>query len=286
MSTSPFRDLNRLESLGGGRFRATIDPIWTIGPKVHGGSMMAVCAAAARAALRDGASDNDGGSNDGVRAMQPIAVSANYLAAPDPGDVELAVTVQKQGRQVSLVDVELSQAGRVAVRAAVTLGIPDGDVPAFVSTSSIDDMPAEPSEHAAAVEGDHPMAQIVHVGQGCDMRIDTTSAHFLTGAQGEPEVRMWVRARSDDEADVDTAVLFAIMAGDISAPVTMNRGLFGWAPTVQLTTYLRRLPAPGWLRVRASSDMLGSTWFEEDHDILDSTGAVVVQSRQLAMMPR
>ncbi|MGG7103372.1 thioesterase family protein [Rhodococcus sp. 24CO] len=286
MSTSPFRDLNRLESIGNGRFRATIDPIWTIGPKVHGGSMMAVCAAAARAALRDGASDNDSGGNDGVRAMQPIAVSANYLAAPDPGDVDLAVTVQKQGRQVSLVDVELSQGGRIAVRAAVTLGIPDGDVPAFVSASSIDDMPAEPSEHAAAVEGDHPMAQIVHVGQGCDMRIDTTSAHFLTGAQGEPEVRMWVRARPDDEADVDTAVLFAIMAGDISAPVTMNRGLFGWAPTVQLTTYLRRLPAPGWLRVRASSDVLGSTWFEEDHDILDSTGAVVVQSRQLAMMPR
>ena len=286
MSTSPFRDLNRLESMGNGRFRATIDPIWTIGPKVHGGSMMAVCAAAARAALRDGVSGDGVSGDDGSRAMQPIAVSANYLAAPDPGDVDLAVTVQKRGRQVSLVDVELSQAGRIAVRAAVTLGIPDGDVPAFVSASSIDDMPAEPSEHAAAVEGDHPMAQVVHVGQGCDMRIDTTSAHFLTGTQGEPEVRMWVRARPGDEADVDTAVLFAIMAGDISAPVTMNRGLFGWAPTVQLTTYLRRLPAPGWLRVRASSDVLGSTWFEEDHDIIDSTGAVVVQSRQLAMMPR
>ncbi|WP_407818451.1 hypothetical protein [Staphylococcus aureus] len=38
--------------------------------------------------------------------------------------------------------------------------------------------------------------------------------------------------------------------------------------------------------MRASSDVLGSTWFEEDHAVLDSTGAVVVQSRQLAMMPR
>ncbi|MDI9918435.1 thioesterase family protein [Rhodococcus sp. IEGM 1379] len=281
MSTSPFRDLNRLTLLGDGRFVATIDPIWTIGPKVHGGSMMAVCAAAARQALRDAA-----GESEGVLAMQPLAVSANYLAAPDPGDVDLVVTIQKQGRQVALVDVELSQAGRVAVRAAVTLGFPDGNDPTFVTASSIDDMPEEPSEHAVAVVGDHPMAQIVHVGQGCDMRIDTTSAHFLTGSQGEPEVRMWVRPRPEDEADVDTAVLFAIMTGDISAPVTMNRGLFGWAPTVQLTTYLRRLPAPGWLRVRASSDVLGSTWFEEDHDVLDSTGAVVVQSRQLAMMPR
>lgn len=281
MSSTPFRDLNRLTSHGDGRFSATIDPMWTIGPKVHGGSMMAVCAAAARQALRDG-----GGDDENVRRMQPLAVSASYLSAPDPGDVDLVVTVHKRGRQVALIDVELGQAGRIAVRASVTLGFPDGGDPTFVTTSSIDDMAVEPSEDSAAVMGEHPMAQVVHVGQGCDLRIDTTSAHFLTGSQGEPEVRMWVRARPEDEADIDTAVLFAIMVGDISAPVTMNRGFFGWAPTVQLTTYLRRLPSPGWLRVRASSDVLGSTWFEEDHDVLDSTGAVVVQSRQLAMMPR
>jgi hypothetical protein len=99
-------------------------------------------------------------------------------------------------------------------------------------------------------------------------------------------VTMWARPRPGDETDIDTAVLFALMAGDISAPVTMNRGMFGWAPTVQLTVYLRRVPAPGWLRVRAESTVLGSTWFEEDHTVVDSTGAVVVQSRQLAMIPR
>ena len=81
MSTSPFQDLNRLTSLGDGRYTATIDPIWTIGPKVHGGSMMAVCAAAARQCLRDGA-----GENDALLKMQPLAVSANYLSAPDPGE--------------------------------------------------------------------------------------------------------------------------------------------------------------------------------------------------------
>ena len=78
------------------------------------------------------------------------------------------------------------------------------------------------------------------VAKGCDLRIDPSAAHFLAGEQGEPAVRMWVRPRPDDEADVDTAVLFALMAGDISAPVTMNRGMFGWAPTVQLTD----VPAP------------------------------------------
>ncbi len=118
------------------------------------------------------------------------------------------------------------------------------------------------------------------------LRIDASTARFLDGQQGEPLVSMWTRPSPGDEADVGTSVLFALMCGDVSAPVAMNLGRFGWAPTVQLTAYLRRVPAPGWLRVIAESSVLGNTWFEEDHTVVDSTGQVVVQSRQLAMMPR
>lgn len=275
--TSPFRTATTVTTIDlgdtEGTFAAVIDSTWTIGPKVHGGTLLATCAAAAKAQL----ADDD---------LQPLAVSASYLNAPDPGGVDLATIVRKRGKQVSHVDVELSQGGRVAVRAVVTLGRPDTDAPRHEVASSLASMPAEPPAETQAIGGDHPMASIVHLAQGCEMRIDPSSAHFLTGQQGEPEVRMWVRPRPDDEADVDTAVLFALMTGDICAPVTMNRGMFGWAPTVQLTAYLRRAPAPGWMRVAASSTVIGGTWFEEDHLVLDSTGAVVVQSRQLAMVPR
>lgn len=278
MTDSPFRDLNSLTEDGADRFRAAIDPVWTIGPKVHGGSMMALCAAAARRTFRDG--------DAGRPEVQPLAVSANYLSAPDPGDVTLSTRVHKTGKQASFVDVELAQGERVAVRAAVTLGVPDTEVPVFAEDLRLASLPVEPPADAIVLTPDHPMGQIVHVAQGCDMRVDGTSAHFLAGSEGEPEIRMWVRSRTADENDPDTAALFAIMTGDICAPVTMNRGMFGWAPTVQLTTYLRRQPAPGWLRVMARSSVLGGTWFEEDHTVLDSTGAVVVQSRQLAMIPR
>src|SRR3546814_9102315 len=104
--------------------------------------------------LRDGA-----GENDSLLKMQPLAVSANYLSAPDPGEVELEVIVRKQGRQVALFDVELSQAGRSAVRAAVTLGFPDDGDPTFVTASSIDAMSPDPPERAVAVSGEPPMAQ-------------------------------------------------------------------------------------------------------------------------------
>ncbi|MET4048162.1 diacylglycerol kinase [Rhodococcus sp. 1163] len=274
---SPFRSATALTILARtdveGSFAAVIDSVWTIGPKVHGGTMLATCAAAAKAQLDDA-------------EAQPLAVSVSYLNAPDPGQVDLTTIVRKRGKQVSSVDVEMSQAGRVAVRAVVTLGRPDTDSPRHEVPSALASMAIEPPADADAVGGEHPMASVVHLAQGCDMRIDPTSAHFLTGKQGESEIRMWVRPRPGDEADADTAVLFAHMTGDICAPVTMNRGLFGWAPTVQLTSYLRRRPAPGWLRVAASSTVIGATWFEEDHLVLDSTGAVVVQSRQLAMVPR
>lgn len=277
-STRPFTELTTLTDLGGGEFAAHIDPIWTIGPKVHGGCMMAVCAAAARDVVR--------AAGEGVNGMQPVAVSANYLAAPDPGEVRLVTTVRKRGRQVALVDVDLMQGDRLAVAASVTLGAPDTAEPRHREPLALDALPVEPTAESALIAEGHPMAAIVHVAKGCELRVDPTAARFLTGEQGDPVNRMWARPLGEDEADPDTAALFAIMLGDISAPVTMNRGMFGWAPTVQLTTYLRRLPAAGWLRVMASAQVIGDTWFEEDHLVLDSAGQVVVQSRQLAMLPK
>lgn len=273
-STRPFTDLTTLESVGHSTYAASVDPTWTIGPKVHGGCMMALCAAAARRAL--------GAETD----LQPIAVSANYLHAPEPGSVTLTTAVRKRGRQVSVVDVELSQGDLVAVSTAVTLGHLDIAEPRHQEPLALSDMPAEPSADAVHVTPAHPIGQIVHVARGCDLRIDPSAALFLTGQQGEPVNRMWLRPFAHDEADPDAALLFALMAGDISAPVTMNRGMTGWTPTVQLTTYLRRRPVPGWMRVMASATVIGATLFEEDHLILDATGQVIVQSRQLAMIPK
>lgn len=273
----PFRDLTALTATGDGTWQAHIAPVWTIGPKVHGGCMLALCAAAARRAILDAGADP---------AVQPLAVSASFVSAPNPGDVDLATTVRKQGKQVGVVDVELSQEGRVAVRANVTLGAPDSGDPLHVVPHRVTAMPVEPTADAVVVTPDHPMGQIVRFAGLAGIHVDGSTAHFLSGREGEPSVSMWTRPLPGDEADPDVSALFALMAGDISAPVTMNRGLFGWAPTVQLTAYLRRMPAPGWLRVMAESSVLGSTWFEEDHTVVDSTGAVVVQTRQLAMIPR
>lgn len=277
ISSAPFRELCTLTDVDTDRYGGTIDPIWTIGKKVHGGAMLAVCAAAARRKLRSGTGPS--------AQLQPVSVSVDYLGAPDPGAVELSVEVRKLGRQICLVDVNLMQGDRVAVRAAVTLGTLDVDPPVH-QLDALTAMPAEPPEDAHRYDGSSPLGKVVNIAKGCELRLDPTSAAFMTGGQGEPMLRLWARPFAEDENDPDIAPLFAMMAGDISPPVVFNRGMFGWAPTIQLTTYLQRRPAPGWLRVMSSSRSIGTRFFDEDHLILDSTGAVVVQSRQLALIPQ
>lgn len=80
------------------------------------------------------------------------------------------------------------------------------------------------------------------------------------------------------------AALWA-QCGDVSAPVTFAVNRMGWAPTVQLTAYLRALPADGWLRVLCTTVQIGQERFDEDHVVVDCEGRIIVQSRQLAMVP-
>ena len=51
--------------------------------------------------------------------------SANFHGAPHPGPVGLVTAVRKRGRRISVVDLELTQAEPTAVRATVTVGIPE-----------------------------------------------------------------------------------------------------------------------------------------------------------------
>ena len=57
----------------------------------------------------------------------------------------------------------------------------------------------------------------------------------------------------------------------------------GWAPTVELTVYLRGVPALGrWLALRRPRPAWQGGWFDEEAEVWDSAGRLVAQSRQLA----
>jgi acyl-coenzyme A thioesterase PaaI-like protein len=289
MGSTLFTDAMALAPVGDGAYDGVLNEHWTIGPKVHGGAMLALCANAARTEHSrgqerwghlppEGQGDDPGENPSG--AVEPIAVSGNFLWAPDPGPMRVVTTVRKRGRRVSLIDVELSQGDRTAVRAAVTLGDPEHHVPPLLSVNPVVPlMQPEPPPGLEPIGPGHPMADIVHLAHGCDIRPSLTTFTPRTDG-GPPIIEYWVRPKG-----VAPDVLFALLCGDVSAPVTFGVNRMGWAPTVQLTAYLRALPADGWLRVLCTTVQIGQDWFDEDHIVVDCEGNIVVQSRQLAMVP-
>jgi acyl-coenzyme A thioesterase PaaI-like protein len=290
-ASTSFTDAMRLTPVSSdgtvSRFDGELNENWTIGSKVHGGVMLALCANAARMALRGGqersdSGDQHGGQGDhpGTNGVEPIAVSGSFLWAPDPGPQRVTATIRKRGRRVNLVDVELSQGDRVAVHAVITLAeLETDDAPLLSDNPVIPLMTPDPPPGLDPIGPGHPMADIVHLARGCDIRPSLTTMQPRSDG-GPPVIEYWVRPR-----DCAPDVLFALVCGDVSAPVTFGVNRFGWAPTVQLTAYLRAVPADGWLRVLCTTMQIGHEWFDEDHVVVDAKGHVIVQSRQLAMVP-
>ena len=245
-------------------FSANLNEHWTIGPKVHGGTMVALCANAAHAGYGDGSGST----------ARPVAVSANFLSAPDPGAVRLRTVVRKRGRRIGLIDVELIQGDRTCVYAVVTMGEPEHEAqPMLVNNPVLDVMGVEPPADVPAIGPGQPGAEISNLHRGCDM-------HAAAKDGAAPVLLTWVRPKA---GPVDE--LFALMCGDISLPVPYAVGRRGWAPTVQLTAYQRGRPADGWLRVLCTTTQIGQDWFDEDHTVVDSAGRIVVQTHQLSLVP-
>ncbi|MCV7421214.1 thioesterase family protein [Mycobacterium yunnanensis] len=270
-------------------FDGELNEHWTIGPKVHGGAMLALCANAARTVITGGQERSDRGSVTGGQDVEPIAVSGSFLWAPDPGPVRVITTTRKRGRRISVVDVALKQGDersreeqRTAVRTTITLAVPEHDAPPLLSVNPVAQlMTPDPPPGLEPIGPGHPMADVVHLAHGCDIRPSMTTMQPRTDeSDRSPAFQYWVRPK-----DASPDVLFALLSGDLSAPVTLGLNRSGWAPTVQLTAYLRARPADGWLRVMCTATQIGQEWFDEDHVVVDCEGRIVVQSRQLALVP-
>ncbi len=115
-----------------------------------------------------------------------------------------------------------------------------------------------------------------------DMRFDVASAGWAMGApSGRGLIQCWFRL-PDREPDP----ISLLLAVDAMPPATFDLGMYGWAPTLELTAHVRAKPAPGWLRLHHATRNVAGGMFEEDAEVWDSSGRLVAQSRQLARIPR
>jgi hypothetical protein len=114
-----------------------------------------------------------------------------------------------------------------------------------------------------------------------ELHLDPATTGFSRGELAEvAEVRGWLRLPGGRGFD-PMSLLFA---SDALPPATFPIGSSGWVPTIQLSVYVRGIPAPGWLVARQRARLVSGGLVDEVCELWDSTGRPVVQAVQLAMV--
>ncbi len=248
-----------------GSFAGTVSPQWTVGGRPNGGYLLAM---AARAAV----------AGSGGVHPHPLAATATYLRPPDTGPIALRTEVLRAGRRATQVRVALEQHGSGCVDTVLILGRldpaarprwADADPPDIPPVGDCPRLPPDPPGSVGQVT----------VLENTEVRLDPAVLGFASGhPSGRAELRGWVRLADHSPAD-PFSVLYLL---DVLPPATFEIGSSGWVPTLQLTTYVRSIPSPGFLRVRQRATLVEDGFVDEDCSLWDERGRLVGQATQLA----
>lgn len=250
-------------------FDIDVDPGWTVGLKPNGGYLLATAARAAGLAL--------GTAGSGHR--DPLAATAHFIRAPDPGPAEVRVDVLRAGRSASQARATIWQDQQACVDATFTMAtLPVDPTPPWWSDRCPFDLPAiEKCVRLPAQREGAPFT--VPIMDRSDLRLDPAVLGFASGQpSGDASLRGWI-SLADGRPSDPLAMLFFL---DALPPATFELVQAGWVPTLSLTTYVRARPAPGPLRIRQSAHSIDDGRVDETCEIWDSTNRLVGQATQLA----
>jgi hypothetical protein len=120
---------------------------------------------------------------------------------------------------------------------------------------------------------------VVAIMDEVDVRIDPATFGFAAGKpSGRGELRGWLQL-PEGEAFDPTSLLYAV---DAFPPATFEIEASGWVPTLELTVYVRALPAPGPVRVLHKAQLIDAQRVDEACYVWDSNGRLVAHGTQLA----
>jgi hypothetical protein len=248
-----------------GTYDVDLRPEYAIGGvKPNGGYLLACLARAALAAAHEAGSTH----------AHVIAAGAQYQASPDIGAARIDTEVLRVGRTATQVAAAMWVGERVGVRAQFTLAdLTAGGEPYWGGVEPVDLPPIEDCDIARFTGP-----------RGITIGFDPATSFTFTPdgpvVSGEGEFRAWFR--NDHHDDVDTPTL--LYAADALPPATAGVVFNGWVPTLDITVYVRAIPAPGPLRLRFRTQMIQDGFADEVCEAWDTAGRLVLQSTQLAAL--
>lgn len=270
MSTSEhaagFAEATAVTALGEGRHTAVVDPAWATPRGPNGGYLAALVLRAMLAELRDG-------------AKAPRSLTCHFLRPPEAGPVDIAVTVEREGRAVSTLSARMTQDDAPCILAVGAFGVELDTALDYADLHMPDVPPADEVEPVADREDLPPIARRMEVRPVLGPPAFSGADVALTGG--------WIRTREPTPADAAAICQYA--DAWIPAPFARLDAPVG-APTIDLTVHFRRaLPlagadplAPVLLQVASTTSAEG--YFEEDTAIWAADGTLIAQSRQLALL--
>lgn len=205
----------------------------------------------------------------------PLTITAHYLSAATPGPAVIETETLREGWTQTTAMARLVQDGKERIRVLAAYG----DLAALSddvrTTAEPPVLPPVEECYAPPKE----FAEIVTMMRHTDMRVDPATAGWALGRpSGVGALRAWLRLADGTEPDP----FMLLYATDALPPVAFEMAVRGWVPTVELTVHVRAMPAPGWLRVQATSRNLAGGLIEEDVEVWDGRDRLVAQARQLA----
>ena len=240
---------------------------WDIGDKPNGGYMLAAAINAMGGLVSD-------------THPHPFSVNAHYLRPGETGPFTVDVDLVRTGRKLATVTGALVQNGKEKLRLVGSFGdLTKASGPSVIAGAE-PDLP--PPDECVSRSADAPIHYTPsRIAQNLEVRLNPSVGWTRGKPSGTADVTGWLRFADGREPDVLSLALFA----DAMPPAVFEvLPASQWVPTIELTVHFRAVPAPGWLKARFTTRYLVGGFFEEDGELWDSTGQLVAQSRQLAMI--
>jgi acyl-CoA thioesterase len=243
----------------GGVYAAELTRRWdgTAGA-VNGGYMLATCV---RALARH------------MPFPDPVVISGFFLKPGSAGPASIRTSVIRSGRTTAFGESVLAQDGKDVVRATAAFARLGRDGPVFTDGAPPELPP--PADCPGTPPGRPGQPSIA---ERIEFRSPALPGWVTGRPSGRPASEFWMRFTDGRDADLLALPLLV----DSTAPAVLELG--AGSTTIQLTVHLRARPAPGWLACRAVTRFVSGGYHEEDFEIWDSAGALVAQSRQLALI--
>jgi acyl-coenzyme A thioesterase PaaI-like protein len=263
MEPGAFSAVSAVTQCEPGRFLAEVDPEWTIAGKPNGGYLLSMLARAATS----------------MSAHPHVtAVSAHYLHSPKPGPVVITAELLRAGRSASQLRARMEQDGQACVEALVTASELGSDTTPYWDRG-LPEISQSDYADCLRLTPRLPNGNPVAILEQIEVRLDPDSAGFAAGRpSGRGELRGWL-ALPEAEAFDPVSLTFAV---DAFPPATFDIEFSGWVPTLELTVYVRAVPAPGPVRVLHRAQLIGGGRVDESCFVWDRAGRLVAHGTQLA----